>query len=64
MERWYIWLRFYDWNGKVTGYSKYPDSFEHKHSAMRKAREVWGDDPPYISWFVSKEDPFTERRFK
>lgn len=60
MGSWRIWLRFYDWNGRIVGHDVYPVSYATKIAATLRAKKLWGNDPACVTWFVSKEDPFTD----
>lgn len=56
---WYIWMRYYDQDGNVTGYGVHPNSYAQKYSATRRAKQLWGDNP-LVTWTVSKTNPYSE----
>lgn len=52
MDRWRIWLEYYDKDGNVTGYGVYSKSYVHEGWAIRRARQLW-DNNPLVKWYVS-----------
>lgn len=59
MDRWKIYITYYDpKDGHVTGYGVYPRDYEHKSSAVRKARQLF-DDPKFATWVVSQTIPWS-----
>lgn len=55
---WKIWIVYYDMNGKVVGFGQYRFTYTHKSSAVRRAKQLWGDNP-MVKWTVSKTNPWT-----
>lgn len=54
--RWKIWMTFYDIDGDITGYGVYATDYAHKSSAVRRAKQLWGDNP-LVKWEVSQTNP-------
>lgn len=42
---------FYDPFGRVIGYGFYNQQYEHKKSAVRRAKQLYGDNPR-VEWVV------------
>ena len=47
---------FYDPFGRIMGYGFYNQQYEHKKSAVRRAKQLYGDNPR-VEWFVVEEKP-------
>lgn len=56
MGRWKIWITYYDHRGHVSGYAVYHRSYKYKYSAVRRARELYGN-PKFAAWVVDKDRP-------
>lgn len=56
MDRWKIWITYYDYEGHITGFGVHPICYKHKSSAVRKARQLFGDSK-LVTWEVDKTRP-------
>lgn len=54
MDYWYIWFEILE-NGQTRGKGMYPRAYKHKSSAVRRAKQMWGDE------LTSKTGTFIER---
>lgn len=57
---WKIWMLYYDLDGRIIGVGVHRFVYEHKSSAVRRARQLWGNNNPRVKWVVSKTNPWTE----
>ena len=57
-ETWKIWLVYYDLDGRIIGFGMHPCDYAHKSSAVRRARQLWGNNNPRVEWVVSKMNPW------
>lgn len=48
---WKIRMTYYDQDGNVTGTGVYPRTYLYKTSAIRRAKQLWGDNPA-VKWSV------------
>lgn len=67
LEYWYIWYRVYE-DGVLIDTGRYHRSYRVKHSADRRARQMWGT-PQYnpltnstvkYMWIISQECPWKD----
>ena len=57
---WKIWITYYNSVGKAVGYGVHPNTYEHKSSAIRRARQLFdriGGDVR-VTWTVSQSNPW------
>ena len=54
---WKIWMTYYDPDGHVVGRGVHPTLYNRKSSAVRRAKQLWGDNPA-CKWIVSKDNPW------
>ena len=47
---------FYDPFGRIMGFGFYNQQYERKSSAVRRAKQLYGDNPR-VEWFVVEEKP-------
>jgi hypothetical protein len=47
---------FYDPFGRIMGFGFYNQQYEHKKSAVRRAKQLYGDNPR-VEWFIVEESP-------
>lgn len=47
---------FYDPFGRIMGFGFYNQQYEHKSSAVRRAKQLYGDNPR-VEWFIVEESP-------
>ena len=57
MDKWKIWLETFNNKGERVGAGVYVKEYEHKSSAIRRAKQLF-DDNPNIKWTVSQTNPF------
>ena len=48
---------FYDPFGRIMGYGFYNRQYEHKSSAVRRAKKLYGVNNPRVEWFIVEESP-------
>lgn len=48
---WIVWVCKYDPFGRVMGATILPQHYKHKSSAVRRAKQLYGDNPNY-EWVV------------
>lgn len=56
--RWKIWMTHYDPDGNIVGYGLHPQDYATKSSAVRRAKQLWGDNNPACKWEVSQTNPW------
>lgn len=59
---WKIWITYYTPDGEVTGYGVHPREYTRRDAAVRRAKQLFGDNPA-MSWIVSQTNP-NEMRWK
>ena len=47
---------FYDPFGRIMGFGFYNQQYEHRSSAIRRAKKLYGDNPQ-VEWFIVEESP-------
>lgn len=47
---------FYDPFGRIIGFGFYNQQYEHRSSAIRRAKQLYGDNP-LVEWFIVEESP-------
>ena len=57
--RWKIWVTFYDLNGNIRDRFVHTVDYAQKCSAVRRAKQLFGDEPMY-KWEVSQTNPWLE----
>ena len=58
MDRWKIWITYYDDDGHVVGYGVHPKDYLHKSSATHKAKQLF-EGSKFATWVVSKTRPWS-----
>jgi hypothetical protein len=58
MERWKIWITYYDADGRIVGYGVHTRDYVLKQSAVKRARQLFGDSN-FATWIVSQDRPWT-----
>lgn len=53
---WKIWITYYDHDRRVVGYGVYTKEYTRRDAAVRRAKQMFGDNP-CMSWIVSQTDP-------
>lgn len=64
MGNWYIWFEILE-NGQTRGKGMYHRAYKHKSSAVRRAKQMWGDELLSVNgslierlWIVSQTNPW------
>lgn len=57
MEKWRIWFKKFDKNGKCYAAGVVMEKYIHKSSAVRAAKKRFSSDDS-IEWIVSQENPW------
>lgn len=58
-DRWKIWVTHLDTKtGEVIGRAAYPSDYSTKYAAERAAKRMYGPDPRFTKWIVSKTNPW------
>lgn len=57
MEKWCIWFKRFDENGKCYAAGVIMEEYMHKSSAVRAAKKRFSSDDS-IEWIVSQENPW------
>ena len=60
---WKIWMLYYDFDGRLIGVGVHRFVYAHKSSAVRRAKQMWGDNPR-VKWTVSKTNPWAKGDLK
>lgn len=48
---------FYDPFGRIMGYGFYNQQYEHRSTAVRRARQLYGENNPRVEWTVLRVKP-------
>ena len=56
-KRWKIWMKYFDVDGNVVGYGVHPHDYTCKYSAVRRAKQLWGNNRQ-VEWRVATENPW------
>ena len=59
-DAWKIWFEYYQ-NGEVVSAGVCIWHYAHKSSAVRRAKQLYGDNPN-VKWYASQTNPFVNER--
>ena len=52
-------MKFFDLDGRIVGYGVHPRDYSFKCSAVKRAKQLWGDNKQ-VEWKVAVLNPWAE----